>query len=54
MASCRGPVECFQCGHRWIVLCPPKSTPVRCPKCGVRTWTLLWKPDTRAPEVSAN
>jgi DNA-directed RNA polymerase subunit RPC12/RpoP len=49
-----GPVRCLQCGHDWIAACPPKSQPIRCPRCGSYTWTLLWKPDARAPEVSVN
>jgi hypothetical protein len=49
-----GPVRCLQCGYDWIAVCPPKSQPVPCPKCGTYTWTLLWKPDDRKPEIAVN
>jgi hypothetical protein len=54
MTSTTGPVACMQCGYKWITVCPPKSERVRCPRCGVQNWTLLWKPDDRTPELSVN
>jgi hypothetical protein len=54
MNSTTGPVRCLQCGHQWITVCPPKSERVPCPKCGVQTWTLLWKPDVVPPQICVN